>query len=144
LHWVVDGMNVIGSVPDGWWRDRAGARRRLVAELANLVGPASELTVVFDGHPDPDEIDAARALGITAIFAPGGPNAADHAIVELMGSLGHASGLTVVTSDGALATTVRRAGVAVEGASGFRARIAPPRPGAARPSGRRRARRPEP
>ncbi|MET9384164.1 NTP pyrophosphohydrolase [Streptomyces sp. NPDC002928] len=26
---VVDGANVVGSVPDGWWRDRRGAAERL-------------------------------------------------------------------------------------------------------------------
>lgn len=31
---IVDGANVVGSRPDGWWRDRAGAARRLVAHLA--------------------------------------------------------------------------------------------------------------
>ena len=30
---IVDGMNVIGTEPNGWWRDRAAARRRLVDEL---------------------------------------------------------------------------------------------------------------
>ena len=30
VRWIVDGMNLIGSRPDGWWRDRPGARRRLV------------------------------------------------------------------------------------------------------------------
>ena len=30
---IVDGMNVIGSVPDGWWRDRTGAMRRLLRQL---------------------------------------------------------------------------------------------------------------
>jgi 8-oxo-dGTP diphosphatase len=33
---IVDGANVMGSRPDGWWRDRAGAARRLRAELAGL------------------------------------------------------------------------------------------------------------
>ena len=32
---VVDGMNVIGSRPTGWWRDRPGAMRGLVRELDN-------------------------------------------------------------------------------------------------------------
>ena len=32
-RWVVDASNVIGSRPDGWWRDRAGAARRLVEPL---------------------------------------------------------------------------------------------------------------
>jgi 8-oxo-dGTP diphosphatase len=33
---VVDVANVMGSRPDGWWRDRAGAAARLYAELAAL------------------------------------------------------------------------------------------------------------
>jgi predicted RNA-binding protein with PIN domain len=133
LHWVVDGMNVIGSRPDGWWRDRAGARRRLVADLAALVGSDSEVTVVFDGRPGPGEVDAAADAGVTARFAPGGPNAADHAIVELLPGLGDRGPVTVITSDSALADAVRRAGVAVEGVKAFRGRLLDspndPRPG---------------
>ena len=37
VPWLVDGMNVIGSKPDGWWRDRTGAMRRLLAAF----GPGS-------------------------------------------------------------------------------------------------------
>jgi 8-oxo-dGTP diphosphatase len=33
---IVDVANVMGSRPDGWWRDRAGAARRLRGELAGL------------------------------------------------------------------------------------------------------------
>ena len=41
-RWLVDGMNVIGSRPDGWWRDRTAAMRRLTGELDALAGrPAS-------------------------------------------------------------------------------------------------------
>jgi predicted RNA-binding protein with PIN domain len=123
VHWVVDGMNLIGSRPDGWWRDRAGARRRLVSDLAALVGPDAQVTVVFDGRPGPGEAEAAAAHGITARFAPGGPNAADGAIVELLGSLGDLGPVTVVTSDTALAESVRRAGAAVEGVKAFRERL---------------------
>ncbi|MBW0119360.1 hypothetical protein [Pseudonocardia abyssalis] len=36
-HVVVDGANVVGSRPDGWWRDRAGAAERLAAELATAL-----------------------------------------------------------------------------------------------------------
>ncbi len=134
MHWVVDGMNLIGSRPDGWWRDRAGARRRLVAELAPLVGPDVEVTVVFDGRPGPGEIESAAAAGITARFAPGGPNAADHAIVALLPSLGAGAGagagvgagVTVVTSDAALADSARRAAVAVVGVRAFRERLGEP------------------
>ena len=33
---VVDAANVVGSVPDGWWRDRPGAASRLLTRLATL------------------------------------------------------------------------------------------------------------
>ena len=46
--------------------------------------------MVFDGRPTPGEVDAAAAVGVSARFAPGGPNAADHAIVALLPSLGDA------------------------------------------------------
>ena len=124
MLWVVDGMNLIGSRPDGWWRDRAGARRRLVLELSAFAGPDAEGIVVFDGRPKAEEVDAAAAAaGITAHFAPGGPNAADRAIVALLPSLGDAAGITVVTSDAALADSVRRGGVGVEGVKNFRSRL---------------------
>src|SRR5579863_6191441 len=122
VHWVVDGMNLIGSTPDGWWRDRAGARRRLVAGLIDFAAGegVDKVTVVFDGRATPGEVDAAFAGGVDARFAPGGPNAADGAIEELLGSLDDLGGVTVVTSDAALVAAVRRAGAAVEGVSAFR------------------------
>src|SRR5690349_3310494 len=53
---VVDGANVVGSVPDGWWRDRAGAAIRLRDRLAavaptglsDIPGPV-EVTLVVEG-----------------------------------------------------------------------------------------------
>ncbi len=131
MHWVVDGMNLIGSRPDGWWRDRAGARRRLVGQLATLVGPDAEVTVVFDGRPGPGEIDAAVAAGITARFAPGGPNAADHAIVALLPvAVGRTRDgeVTVVTSDAALADV----GAAGRGGRGRGEGLSEPPPGSRR------------
>jgi len=34
---IVDSANVVGSRPDGWWRDRVGATERLAGQLAPLV-----------------------------------------------------------------------------------------------------------
>ncbi len=31
--WIVDGNNVMGAVPDGWWHDRELAMQRLVDRL---------------------------------------------------------------------------------------------------------------
>ena len=50
----VDGNNVMGSRPDGWWRDRAGAARRLVAEIIPLaLDHRGAWTIVFDGQKSP-------------------------------------------------------------------------------------------
>ena len=50
----VDGNNVMGSRPDGWWRDRAGAVRRLVDEIIPLARDhGGEWTIVFDGREPP-------------------------------------------------------------------------------------------
>ncbi|WP_369141878.1 NTP pyrophosphohydrolase [Streptomyces sp. R44] len=53
---VVDGANVVGSVPDGWWRDRRGAAERLRDRLAATGGPSDgpfpgpyEIVLVVEG-----------------------------------------------------------------------------------------------
>ncbi len=128
VHFVVDGMNVIGSRPDGWWRDRPGARRALVGELVGLVTAGHHVVVVFDGRPGPDEAQRAAGFGVIALFAPGGPNAADDVVVEVTPVLLDDAGadLVVVTSDRLLAQRVHALGAAVEGAGTFLARLAAP------------------
>ena len=52
MRWLVDASNVIGSRPDGWWRDREGAARRLIADLERFAETAGEpVTVVLDAGP---------------------------------------------------------------------------------------------
>ena len=48
---VVDGANVVGSRPNGWWRDRAGAAAALAAAIQALVDadPATEVVLVLEG-----------------------------------------------------------------------------------------------
>lgn len=116
---LVDGMNVIGSRPDGWWRDRAGARRALVAAMAPMAAGA-DVTVVFDGRPRPGEVEAAAAAGVQVEFAPGGPNAADDRIVAMIGAAEEATSVTVVTSDAGLATRARALGATVQSVGAFR------------------------
>ena len=51
-RYLVDGMNVIGSRPDGWWRDLDAAVLRLARELAAWqAAGGDDVTVVFDGRP---------------------------------------------------------------------------------------------
>ncbi len=116
LRLVVDGMNVIGSRPDGWWRDRHGAVRRLAAQLQALAsrdGP--EVTLVLDGRPLPD-LPEGRHDDIHVLYATRhGSNAADDRIVELVGADADPQSITVVTSDRELARRVRDLGAEVVG-----------------------------
>ena len=117
-RWVVDASNVIGSRPDGWWRDRAGAARRLVAALDQLAErTGDEVSVVLDAG------EAPPASRIEVLVAPRrGRDAADDAIVELLEARG-GDGVYVVTSDAELGRRARALGAEVEGAGGFRERL---------------------
>jgi predicted RNA-binding protein with PIN domain len=120
MRWLVDGMNVVGSRPDGWWRDRVGAMRRLVGELEAFAGETGdEVAVVFDGRPFELEPGGRVEVG----FAPGGPNAADHAIAERVEKDPDATSITVVTSDHELVERVRAAGADVVKSGAFRRRL---------------------
>ena len=46
---VVDGANVVGSRPDGWWKDRAGAARRLHERLLTADLSYDEVLLVLEG-----------------------------------------------------------------------------------------------
>jgi predicted RNA-binding protein with PIN domain len=120
---LVDGMNVIGTEPNGWWRDRSAARRRLVEDLAVLQRAGLEMSVVFDGRPSPAEQDQAEGTGVDVSFAPGGRNAADDAIVEIVRTSEDPAAYVVVTSDRALVERVRVLGAQVESSRSFRARL---------------------
>jgi len=68
-HVVVDGMNVIGSRPDGWWRDRDGAARRLLTKLQRFAAATGgEVTLVLDGRPLPDVVEG-RHDGVEVVYA---------------------------------------------------------------------------
>jgi predicted RNA-binding protein with PIN domain len=121
VRWVVDGMNVIGSRPSGWWRDRPGAMRELVDELKAFAEATGEpVTVVLDGKPF--ELEGGERVDVR--FASRlGPNAADDDIAALVESDDDPADLSVVTSDGDLAGRVREAGATVVGAGSFRRRL---------------------
>ncbi|MHB1777372.1 MAG: NYN domain-containing protein [Acidimicrobiales bacterium] len=124
MRWLVDGMNVLASRPDGWWRDRAAARRRLVAELAAMHRRTGEpVVVVFDGRLRAEEVEEGELSGLEVRFAGVGPGAADDVIAALAASEDDPSGTTVVTSDAGLRRRVVATGVAVVGAGAFRRRL---------------------
>jgi hypothetical protein len=68
---VVDGANVVGSRPDGWWRDRAGAADRLVTSLETLAAaePDLDLVVVLEGAARGGRATG-RHQGVEVVHAP--------------------------------------------------------------------------
>jgi predicted RNA-binding protein with PIN domain len=120
VRWIVDGMNVIGSRPDGWWRDRTAAMERLAARLDAFAAATGEpVTVVLDGRERP--IPAER---VDVRFATRrGRDAADADIAALVRADPDAAGVWVVTSDAALAREVGAAGARVVGAGEFLRRL---------------------
>lgn len=121
VRWIVDGMNVIGSKPDGWWKDRRGAMAGLVGRLERwAVAGGHPVAVVFEGPTTPP-IESAV---VEVAHAPRAQaNSADDEIVRLVQSDSRPGEITVVTSDGGLAARVRDAGALVQPAAGFRDQI---------------------
>jgi predicted RNA-binding protein with PIN domain len=121
-RWLIDGMNLIGSRPTGWWRDRERAMRELVAELdAYAQSTGEQVTVVFDSKPF--DLPADRSIGVTFASTPG-RNAADDEIVRIVERDDAPATLRVVTSDAELVRRVRTHGAEVESTRPFRGRLA--------------------
>ncbi|MGX1853778.1 NTP pyrophosphohydrolase [Streptomyces sp. NBC_01456] len=113
---IVDAANVVGSVPDGWWRDRHGAAERLRDALAGYAGdglpglmaPPLELVLVVEG--------AARGVesvdGVRVVAADG---SGDDRIVRLVADEGDGRDSLVVTADRELRERVQALGARVTG-----------------------------
>ena len=121
MRWLVDGMNVIGTRPDGWWRDRDAAMLRLVDMLERwAAGAGEDVTVVSERKPSPP----IRSTVIDVLHAPKPKaNAADDEIVRLVRAAPDPAAIRVVTSDRWLADQARAAGASVEGSDAFRTRL---------------------
>jgi hypothetical protein len=120
-RWIVDASNVIGAKPDGWWRDREAAARRLLDDLRAFAAGGEDVMVVLDAGPR--EWDG-RDGGLEVAIAPRpGRDAADDEIVRRLEADPDPGSITVVTSDAALAARARRRGAQVEGAGTFRRRL---------------------
>jgi predicted RNA-binding protein with PIN domain len=112
---VVDGNNVMGSRPDGWWKDRAGAARRLVEQLgAWAARERRDVLVVFDGAAPPD-VPHPERVEVRHASRPG-RDAADDDIAAYVAGHAAPERVLVVTSDAALAERVRDGGADVRGA----------------------------
>ncbi len=124
---VVDAANVVGSVPDGWWKDRAGAAARLQASLAGLAVPAAELglrgtrwypgiSLVVEGAARAIEGDGDADVHVVRAEAAGD----DAILAEAQTRLSEEEQVTVVTSDRGLQERVEAAGTRVQSAGWLR------------------------
>lgn len=94
-RWLIDGNNVMGSRPDGWWNDREGAMARLTQTIAEWCRTHDdEVVVVFDGTERPAVSQLAGGNLVVRFADRSGRNAADDVIVDLA-----CSGDSVVTAD---------------------------------------------
>ena len=118
MRWFVDGMNVIGTRPDGWWKDRHAAMVRLVDTLERwAVEHGDDVTVVFEQPPRPP----IRSSVIEVTHAPRPKaNSGDFEIIRRIGAERDLSVVRVVTSDHWLADQAREEGASVFGSSAFR------------------------
>lgn len=114
-------MNVIGTRPDSWWKDRHGAMVRLVDLLERWATTTDDdVIVVFEKKPHPP----ISSTVIEVAHAPRPrPNSADDEIVRRVEADPQPALVRVVTSDMWLADQVRAVGATVEPAASFRNRI---------------------
>ena len=120
----VDGNNVMGSRPDGWWRDRAEAARRLVAEIIPLaLGHGGAWTIVFDGQEPPAMPPSPECLTVIHT-GHRRRDGADDRIVELVHEHPDRAASLVYTSDANLRTRVKSLGTQVMGSGTLLGQIA--------------------
>ena len=107
---IVDGANVVGSVPDGWWRDRAGAGARLRDALAGRPEGTlpGEIVLVVEGA-------ARTVVGVTGVRVVSAPGSGDDTIVELARDAVSDRTVIVVTADRQLRERVRNLGARILG-----------------------------
>ena len=121
VRWVIDGMNVIGTRPDAWWKDRHAAMVRLVDLLERWsAANGDEVVVVFEQPPSPRIVSTV----IEVAHAPRPRrDSADDEIVRLLADDPEPATIRVVTSDNWLADRVHAAGATVEPAGPFRTQL---------------------
>lgn len=121
---VVDAANVVGAVPDGWWKDRVGAAQRLLDRIGGVANQGiaaaalglaedewyPEWRVVVEGRARAVS-DAAAAVDVVRAEASGD----DTIVAEAVQLAGEGRTVTVVTSDQGLAERAAQVGATVRG-----------------------------
>ena len=102
----MDGANVVGARPDGWWKDRAGAARRMHEQLmtADLDG---DVVLVLEGAAKAG-VRAGRDAHVTTVHAPKDGDA--EIVRQAHAAAGAGAQVTVITADRLLSARVAKAG----------------------------------
>ena len=109
---VVDAANVVGARADGWWKDRAGAARRLHEELLVADVPGDEIVLVLEGGAKA----GARPGKDAHVRTVHAPKDGDSTILaEATKAAEKGRRVTVVTADRALSANVGAVGAVVVG-----------------------------
>ncbi|MGW4327922.1 NYN domain-containing protein [Nocardia sp. NPDC004573] len=126
---VVDAANVIGSRPDGWWRDRSGAARRLLERMSGLrarLAEQAEVVVVLEGAAKA-AVDAGQRSsgGVRVVCADGSGDDAIVGVVAAARAEDSSRRVTVVTADRGLRDRVAAAGAETVGPTWLLDRLGP-------------------
>ncbi len=105
---VVDVANVMGSRPDGWWRDRAGAASRLITSLSSADPAYDEVVAVLEGR---SRTASGPAPGVVVVLASGSGDAA--IVDETALRVSDGVRVEVVTADRGLQARVEAVGATV-------------------------------
>jgi hypothetical protein len=109
---LIDAANVIGSQPNGWWRDRSGAARSFVQSVRSAAeaGRFTEPVVVVLEGAARAGVGEGVAGGVTVVHAPG---SGDDTLLSVVADAG--TQVTLVSADRALCRQAQELGAAVKG-----------------------------
>jgi hypothetical protein len=111
---LIDAANVIGSRPDGWWKDRAGAARTFVERVRAAVVSGrltTPVVVVLEGAARRG-VEPGELHGATVVHAPRG---GDDQLVDVIAHNAASGQVTLVTADRALGRRAEALGAEVVG-----------------------------
>jgi hypothetical protein len=122
---LVDAANVVGSRPTGWWRDRAGAARALVARVRRATADGTlspPVVLVLEGQAR-QGVEEGSADGVEVVHAPGH---GDDMLVALADR--SEEPVVLVSADRELGERVRRSGAGVVGPTWLLEQLSPSPP----------------
>ncbi len=107
---IVDGANVVGARPDGWWKDRAGAALRLHESLMTADVPQETVVLVLEGAAK-GGVRPGRDAHVRTVHAKG--NGDDAIVAEAAKAAERGDRITVVTADRILMGRVEHHGATI-------------------------------